>query len=78
MDVQTGIIGLVLFLASGAVLLFVAMFGARQKSYEEALAEQRLQTQALLGIKQPKPKEKKAKKANKKVCSLLRFAHLVG
>ncbi|KAG5890213.1 hypothetical protein JTB14_028755 [Gonioctena quinquepunctata] len=40
-------------------------YGIKEKSYEEALAEQRQQTNALLGVK-PKPKEKKSKKAAKK------------
>lgn len=42
-------------------LLLVYKYGIREKSYEEALAEQRQQTNALLGIR-PKPKEKKQKK----------------
>lgn len=37
----------------------------REKTYEEALAEQRQQAQALLGIKQTKSKEKKKKTAKK-------------
>lgn len=72
MDIQTAVIGLGVFILSAAVLLFVALFGIKQKTYEEALAEQRQQTHALLGTKPGnKTKEKRSKKDKKKVRTLL-------
>lgn len=70
MDIQTAVIGLGVFILSAAVLLFVALFGIKQKTYEEALAEQRQQTHALLGTKAVKPKDKRSKKDKKKVRTL--------
>lgn len=66
MDVPTALTVVGVFVFVFASLLFVYKFGIKEKSYEEALAEQRQQTNALLGVK-PKPKEKKPKKL-KKVC----------
>lgn len=54
------------FIVACLSLFIVYKYGMKEKSYEEALAEQRQQTQALLGVK-PKPKEKKSKKTSKKV-----------
>lgn len=73
MDIQTALISLAIFAISAGILIFIAMFGMKEKSYEEALAEQRQQANALLGTHiRTKPKEKKTKKANKKVkpCSI--------
>ncbi|KAF5303624.1 hypothetical protein FQA39_LY09871 [Lamprigera yunnana] len=67
MDIQSALIGVAVFLISAGILLFISMFGIKEKSYEEALAEQRQQANALLGVQQrSKPKEKKAKKIYKK------------
>ncbi|XP_018576892.1 ribosome-binding protein 1 isoform X3 [Anoplophora glabripennis] len=66
MDVSTPLIFIALFLLAFCSLFLVYKFGIKEKSYEEALAEQRQTTNALLGVK-PKPKEKKNKKAAKKL-----------
>ncbi|XP_023017045.2 SMC superfamily domain-containing protein aluminum tubes isoform X2 [Leptinotarsa decemlineata] len=65
MDFSTPLIFVVLFIVASFSLFLVYKYGIKEKSYEEALAEQRQQTNALLGVK-PKPKEKKNKKAAKK------------
>ncbi|CAH1116950.1 unnamed protein product [Phaedon cochleariae] len=65
MDLSTPLLFIVLFLIACFSLFLVYKYGVKQKSFEEALAEQRQQTNALLGLK-PKPKEKKNKKASKK------------
>lgn len=68
MDIQSAVIGVSVFIVSGSILLFIYIFGMKEKSYEEAITEQRQQAKALLGSHtRPKPKEKKAKKLNKKV-----------
>lgn len=68
MDVQTALLGVAIFVISGVVLLLISVFGIKEKSYEEALAEQRQQTNVLLGThNKTKPKEKKQKKTGKKV-----------
>ncbi|RZB39983.1 ribosome-binding protein 1-like [Asbolus verrucosus] len=66
MDIQTPFIFLSLFSLASVLLIFIYKFGIKEKSYEEALAEQRHQTHILLGTK-PKSKEKKNKKTTKKV-----------
>lgn len=66
MDVSTPLIFIALFLLAFCSLFLVYKYGIKEKSYEEALAEQRQTTNALLGVK-PKPKEKKNKKAAKKL-----------
>lgn len=73
MDLYVALIGIGVFIVSAAILLLVAVFGIKEKSYEEAVAEQRQQTNALLGINnKPKAKEvKKQKKAHKKVCKII-------
>ncbi|XP_044746115.1 ribosome-binding protein 1 [Coccinella septempunctata] len=55
----------IIFVIASVILGLIYKFGMKEKSYEEALAEQKLSTQSLLGIKQ-KPKEKKNKKISKK------------
>lgn len=67
MDFSIPLVFIGLFIVACLSLFFVYIFGMREKSYEEAVAEQRQQTHALLGTK-AKPKEKKPKKAAKKVC----------
>lgn len=41
MDVQTGLVYVGIVVLSAAVIAFISMFGIREKSYEEAIAEQR-------------------------------------
>lgn len=68
MDLQSALVCGLVFVVSAAILLLISMFGIKEKSYEEALAEQKKLTSGLLGTGQkPKPKEKKQKKAGKKV-----------
>lgn len=69
MDISTPLIFIALFLLAFCSLFFVYKYGIKEKSYEEALAEQRQTTNVLLGVK-PKPKEKKNKKAAKKVSAV--------
>lgn len=64
MDIPIPLIVIFVFVLVLASLLFVYKYGIKEKSYEEALAEQRQQTNALLGAR-PKPKEKKPKKVKK-------------
>lgn len=67
MDIQTALIGVGAFAVSAVILLLIAVFGIKEKSYEEALAEQRQQANVLLGTQpRPKSKDKKVKKTNKK------------
>nr|XP_022907680.1 ribosome-binding protein 1 isoform X3 [Onthophagus taurus] len=67
-DVQTIAIVCLFVVISAAVLLFISMVVTKEKTYEEAIAEQRQQTNALLTSQtKQKPKEKKQKKAGKKV-----------
>lgn len=70
MDIPIPLVVIIVFVIVFASLFFVYKFGIKEKSYEEALAEQRQQTNALLGAR-PKPKEKKAKKAKKVKLNLL-------
>ncbi|XP_044011755.1 interaptin isoform X9 [Aphidius gifuensis] len=68
MDLQTGLICVGVVCLSAAVILFVSMFGMKEKSYEEAIAEQRKLPDDLLLGKKDKGKEKKYKnKTGKKV-----------
>lgn len=64
MDVQYVGVAVAGFGVAVACLLIFFKFGIKEKSYEEALAEQRQFSNALLGTR-PKPKEKKVKKAKK-------------
>ena len=41
MDVQTGLVYVAVVVISAAVIVLVSMFGIKEKSYEEAIAEQR-------------------------------------
>ncbi|XP_050299607.1 ribosome-binding protein 1 isoform X4 [Anthonomus grandis grandis] len=67
MDLTTPLIFLSIFVLGSLSLFLVYTYGMKKKSYEEALAEHRKMTNALLGNK-PKPnKEKKIKKATKKI-----------
>ncbi|KAK9310058.1 hypothetical protein QLX08_000518 [Tetragonisca angustula] len=68
MDVQTGLVYVAVVVISAAVIVLVSMFGIKEKSYEEAIAEQRKLPDDLLLNKKDKNKEKKHKnKAGKKV-----------
>ncbi|XP_076164616.1 uncharacterized protein LOC143145278 [Ptiloglossa arizonensis] len=68
MDLQTGLVYVAVVVISAAVILLVSMFAIKEKSYEEAIAEQRKLPDDLLLSKKDKSKEKKHKnKAGKKV-----------
>ncbi|XP_076645160.1 uncharacterized protein LOC143354752 [Halictus rubicundus] len=68
MDIQTGLVYVAVVVISAAVIVLVSMFGIKEKSYEEAIAEQRKLPDDLLLSKKDKGKEKKHKnKAGKKV-----------
>nr|XP_034192908.1 kinectin-like isoform X6 [Osmia lignaria] len=68
MDVQTGLVYVAVVVISAAVIVLVSMFGIKEKSYEEAIAEQRKLPDDLLFSKKDKNKEKKHKnKTGKKV-----------
>lgn len=41
MDVQTGFVYVGVVVISAVVIILVSMFGIKEKSYEEAIAEQR-------------------------------------
>lgn len=41
MDLQTGLVYVAVVVISAAVILLVSMFAIKEKSYEEAIAEQR-------------------------------------
>lgn len=72
MDVTTPLIFASIFILASISLFLVYKYGIKKKSYEEVLAEQRRQTSALLGVSKPtKLKEKKIKKAAKKVLFFL-------
>lgn len=66
MDLTVPLIFISVLVVALFSLSLVFKFGIKKKSYEEALAEHRKHTSALLGTK-PKLKEKKIKKAAKKV-----------
>ncbi|XP_012272203.1 kinectin isoform X1 [Orussus abietinus] len=68
MDIQTGAVYVGIVLLSAVVIVLVSMFGIKEKSYEEAIAEQRKLPDDLLLGKKDKGKEKKHKnKSGKKV-----------
>lgn len=68
MDWQTALVWVGCVVSSAVLLLFIAMKVTKEKSYEEAIAEQRQQTSMLLGTQnKSKLKDKKQKKASKKV-----------
>ncbi|XP_029171849.1 kinectin isoform X2 [Nylanderia fulva] len=68
MDIQTGLVYIGIVVISAAVIASISMFGIKEKSYEEAIAEQRKLPDDLLSNKKDKNKEKKHKnKAGKKV-----------
>lgn len=55
MDLQTGLVYIGVVVISAAFIFFVSMFGMKEKSYEEAIAEQRkLPDDLLLGMKKKK------------------------
>ncbi|XP_032691151.1 kinectin-like isoform X2 [Odontomachus brunneus] len=68
MDIQTGFVYIGVVVASALLIVFMSIFGIKEKSYEEAIAEQRKLPDDLLSSKKDKNKEKKHKnKAGKKV-----------
>jgi ribosome-binding protein 1 len=70
MDIQTGLICVGAVLISLVVIFVISMFGIKEKTYEEAIAEQRNMPEEnlLLGRSNTeKPKDKKRKKAGKRV-----------
>lgn len=68
MDLQVALIGVIIFVVCLVILLFVSTLITKEKSYEEAIAEQRQQVNSLLGQNKPKQKDtKKQKKAGKKM-----------
>ncbi|XP_025830001.1 ribosome-binding protein 1 isoform X3 [Agrilus planipennis] len=68
MEAQIAIFAFIVFVVVSAVLILVSLFGTKEKTYEDALAEQRQQTNVLLGAQtRPKAKDKKQKKTSKKV-----------
>lgn len=69
MDAQTCLICVVLVVISGAVLFFIAMFSMQEKTYEEAIAEQRKMPndELLFGKSSKENKNKKRKRQGKKV-----------
>jgi len=69
MDLQTGLICIGLIIVSGVVLLLISIFSIKEKTYEEARAEQKKRPIDSLLVKRqpkPKPKEKKSKPNKKK------------
>lgn len=70
MDIQTGLVYVGVVVLSAVVIFVISMFGIKEKTYEEAIAEQRNMPEEnlLLGrIGKDKVKDKKQKKAGKKV-----------
>jgi ribosome-binding protein 1 len=70
MDVQTGLVCIGVSVLSAIVIFVISMFGVKEKTYEEAIAEQRNipEENLLLGRSgKEKNKDKKQKKAVKKV-----------
>ncbi|PNF18801.1 hypothetical protein B7P43_G01640 [Cryptotermes secundus] len=70
MDIQTSLIYAGVVVLSAAVIFVISMFGIKEKTYEEAIAEQRNMPEENLLIghsNKDKPKDKKQKKTGKKV-----------
>jgi len=70
MDIQTGLVYVGVVALSAVVIFVISMFGIKEKTYEEAIAEQRNMPEEnlLLGRSgKDKVKNKKQKKAGKKV-----------
>ncbi|XP_014215655.1 kinectin [Copidosoma floridanum] len=65
MDVQTGLVYVAVVIVSALVIGFVSIFAMKEKSYEEAIAEQRKLPDDLLLGKKEKVKEKKKKHKKK-------------
>ena len=69
MDVQTGLLCILLFIISGGVVYFITVYGMQEKTYEEAIAEQRKMPKDVLGLgrqNKDKGKNKKQKRQGKK------------
>lgn len=70
MDIQTGLVYVGVVVLSAVVIFVISMFGIKEKTYEEAIAEQRSMPEEnlLLGRSgKDKVKDKKQKKTGKKV-----------
>lgn len=70
MDVQTGLVCVGFVVLSGAVLIIISMLGMKEKTYEEAIAEQRKMPEDALLLRRPaksKSKDKKPQRTGKKV-----------
>jgi ribosome-binding protein 1 len=70
MDIQTGLVYVAVVVLSAVVIFVISMFGIKEKTYEEAIAEQRNMPEEnlLLGRSgKDKVKDKKQKKTGKKV-----------
>jgi ribosome-binding protein 1 len=70
MDIQTGLVCVGVVVLSALVIFVISMFGIKEKTFEEAIAEQRSMPEEnlLLGRSgKDKTKDKKQKKAGKKV-----------
>lgn len=70
MDIQTSLIYGGVVVLSAVVIFVISMFGIKEKTYEEAIAEQRNMPEENLLLarsNKDKPKDKKQKKAGKKV-----------
>lgn len=79
MDVTTAFLVVGFVVSSGAALLLISIFSIKEKSYEEAIAEQKQQSNVLFGnINRSKLKEKKQKKIGKKVLFATCFHCLLG
>jgi len=69
MDIQTGLVCVGVVVLCALVIFVISMFGIKEKTYEEAIAEQRnMPENLLLGRSgKDKVKDKKQKKTGKKV-----------
>jgi len=70
MDIQTGLVCVGVVVLCAVVIFVISMFGIKEKTYEEAIAEQRNMPEEnlLLGRSgKDKVKDKKQKKTGKKV-----------
>src|SRR5665811_1405992 len=65
-DLELGLVVLGFALITGLAIYFVSIVGVKEKSFEEAIAEQKKRSEELLGVQKVKPKSIKKEK-NKKV-----------
>lgn len=68
MDLELGLVVLGVALVTGIAVYFVSVMGIREKSFEEAIAEQKKRSEDLLGKREKKKVnvKDKTKKQNKK------------